>query len=73
MTAEETRAARGCLAGLALCFLSALTVLGVVAWRGWWGEALCLLALLLILAGPWTERPEPEGHVSAGWMWRHRS
>jgi len=35
MIAEEIRAARGCLAGLALCCLSAVLVVGGLIWWLW--------------------------------------
>ncbi len=70
MTPEETRAARGCLAGLALCILSAAVTLAIVAWLGWWLQAVSALGILLVLAALWSER-EPE-RVSPGWVERHR-
>jgi hypothetical protein len=70
---EERRAARGCLVGLALCVLSALIVLGVLAWRGWWIEALSLFGILLVVAGLRSERGREDlGRVSPGWMRRQR-
>ncbi len=73
MTPEETRAARGCLADLAICVLSAGITLGIVAWLGWWLQAVSALGILLVLAALWSERePEELGHVSAGWMQRGR-
>ncbi len=72
MIPEETRAARGCLAGLGLCLVSALIVVGVIAWKGWWLEALSLVGILLVFVALRTERgPEDPGHVSPGWVQRH--
>ncbi len=73
MTEEETHAARGCLAGLAICILSAAVTLGIVAWLGWWLDAVSALGILLVLVALRSERgPEELGRVSAGWVWRHR-
>ncbi len=72
MTPEETRAARGCLAGLALCVLSAGLTIGLVAWLDWWLEALSLVGILLVFVALRTDRgPEDPGHVSPGWVRRH--
>ncbi len=73
MTPEETHAARGCLAGLAICVLSAAVTLGIVAWLGWWLQATSALGILLVLVALRSERgPEQPGHVSARWMERRR-
>ncbi len=73
MTLEETHAARGCLAGLAICVLSAALTLGIIAWLGWWLQATSALGILLVLAALWSEQdPEELGRVSAGWVRRQR-
>ncbi len=73
MTPDETRAARGCLAGLALCVLSAGIVVGVIAWLDWWLELLAIVGILLVIAALRSERaPEDPGRVSPGWVRRHR-
>jgi hypothetical protein len=72
-SSEERKAARGCLVTLALCVLSALIVLGVLAWKGWWIEALSLFGILLVAAGLRSERGREDlGSVSPGWVRRHR-
>ncbi len=71
MTPEETHAARGCLVRLALCALGALVL--ALAWLGFWLQAVSALGILLVLVALWSERePEESGHVSAGWMGKHR-
>jgi hypothetical protein len=70
---KQRRAARGCLITLALCVLSALIVLGVLAWKGWWLEALSVFGILLVAAGLRSERGREDlGCVSPGWVERHR-
>ncbi len=73
MSEEEAKAARGCLVGLATCVLSAGIVVGVIAWKGWWLEALSLVGILLVFVALRTERaPEDPGHVSPGWVRQQR-
>ncbi len=73
MNAEETKAARGCLIGLAVCVLSAALTIALIAWLNWWLEALSLVGILLVFVALRTERgPEDPGHVSPGWVQRHR-
>jgi hypothetical protein len=70
---EERKAARGCLVTLALCVLSALIVLGVLAWQGWWLEALSVFGILLVVAALRSEREREDlGRVSDEWVWKQR-
>ena len=70
---KEMRAARGCLIGLALCLMAAAFTIALVAWLGWWLEALSALGILLIVVALRSERgPEDRGRVSPGWVRRHR-
>jgi len=70
---EETKAARGCLIGLALYVLAAAFSLGLIAWMGWYLEALSALGILLVVAALRSERgPEKLGRVSDDWVWKQR-
>jgi hypothetical protein len=62
----EARAMRGCLVGLALCVLGVLLVL-LLAWKGWWLDALSLAAILLIVVAVRSERGREDlGEVTEG-------
>ena len=70
---HERAVARGCLVTLAVCGLSAAVALGVVAYQGWWLEALSLVGILLVIAALRSERGREDlGSVSEGCMRRHR-
>jgi len=70
---EERKAARGCLIGLALCVLAAAFTVAVIAWMGWYLEALSALGILLVIAALRSERrPEELGRVSGERVERHR-
>jgi hypothetical protein len=51
----------------------ATLLLALLAWKGWWLEAISLVGILLVVAALRSERGREDlGHVSPGWMRRHR-